>query len=106
MAPNQKSPIKTQVVTPLPILARFVQQRTRQKNSLPVIESRRKERYPMYPMEHQGLKNKDLVPSVFETESVASAVLKGTRGLTLRHVKRLAGRFKLAADVFITEATR
>src|SRR5437016_2030420 len=33
-----------------------------------------------YLMKHQGLKNKDLVPSVFETESVASAVLKGTRG--------------------------
>src|SRR5436309_3428309 len=44
-------------------------------------------------MEHQALKNKDLVPSVSETESVASAVLKGTRGLTLRHVKRLADRF-------------
>ena len=56
-----------------------------------------------YLMEHQGLKNKDLVPSVFETESVASAVLKGTRGLTLRHVKRLADRFNLSADVFISE---
>ena len=57
-----------------------------------------------YLMEHQGLKNKDLVPSVFETESVVSAILKGTRGLTLRHVKRLADRFKLSADVFISEA--
>jgi antitoxin component HigA of HigAB toxin-antitoxin module len=56
-----------------------------------------------YLMEHQGLKNKDLVPSVFETESVASAVLKGSRGLTLRHVKRLAERFNLSADVFISE---
>jgi antitoxin component HigA of HigAB toxin-antitoxin module len=33
-----------------------------------------------YLMEHHGLKNRDLVPSVFETESVASETLRGNRG--------------------------
>ena len=54
-------------------------------------------------MEHQGLKQKDLVPVVFETESVASEVLKGIRGLTLKHVKRLSERFQLAPDVFMDD---
>jgi HTH-type transcriptional regulator / antitoxin HigA len=52
-------------------------------------------------MEVHGLKNKDLVPSVFESESVASAVLKGARDLTLKHIQRLASRFELSTDVFI-----
>ncbi len=56
-----------------------------------------------YLMEHQGLKQKDLVPTVFETESVASEILKGTRGLTLKHVKRLSNYFRLSADIFIDE---
>ncbi len=56
-----------------------------------------------YLMEHRELKNKDLVPCVFETESVASVTLNGSRGLTLKHVKRLANYFKLSADVFIDE---
>ena len=56
-----------------------------------------------YLMEHQNLKNKDLVPCIFETESVASETLKGTRGLTLKHVKRLSNYFKLSTDVFIDE---
>jgi HTH-type transcriptional regulator / antitoxin HigA len=56
-----------------------------------------------YLMEHQGLKQKDLVPTIFETESVASETLKGTRGLTLKHVKRLSNYFKLSADIFIDD---
>lgn len=52
-------------------------------------------------MEAQGLKQKDLVPDVFETESVASAVLNGTRDFTVKHIKRLSERFELSTDVFI-----
>src|SRR5437763_13713088 len=37
-----------------------------------------------YLMEHQGVKNKDIVPSVFESESIASGLLKGNSGLDLR----------------------
>jgi HTH-type transcriptional regulator/antitoxin HigA len=56
-----------------------------------------------YLMEHQELKQKDLVPVVFETESVASEILNGTRGLTIKHVKRLSHYFKLSADIFIDD---
>jgi antitoxin component HigA of HigAB toxin-antitoxin module len=56
-----------------------------------------------YLMEHQGLRQRDLVPDVFETESVASAILRSSRGLTVRHIKRLANRFQLSADVFIDD---
>lgn len=52
-------------------------------------------------MHVHGLKQKDLVKQVFESESVASAVLRGERDLTLKHIKRLAERFQLSADVFI-----
>lgn len=54
-----------------------------------------------YLMEHQGLKSQDLVPSVFENESVVSEVLSGSRGFTVKHIRRLADRFHLSADVFI-----
>jgi HTH-type transcriptional regulator/antitoxin HigA len=54
-----------------------------------------------YLMEHHALKQKDLVPVVFETESVASSTLRGERDLTLKHIKRLAERFNLSADAFI-----
>lgn len=54
-----------------------------------------------YLMEHNDLKNRDLVPSVFETESVASETLRGNRDLTLKHIKRLAERFNLSADTFM-----
>ncbi len=56
-----------------------------------------------YLMEVQGLKQKNLVPDVFETESVASDILNGNREFTLRHVRRLAERFHLSADVFIDQ---
>jgi HTH-type transcriptional regulator / antitoxin HigA len=77
-----------------------------------LIESYEEKRYPgiektkgievvKYLMEHHDLKNRDLVPSVFETESVASETLRGNRDLTLKHIKRLSERFHLSTDVFI-----
>lgn len=56
-------------------------------------------------LEANGLRQKDLTPDVFETESVASAVLSGKRSLTLDHVKRLCARFNLPASVFVKSAT-
>lgn len=47
------------------------------------------------------LRQKDLVPSVFESESVASEVLNKKRALTIHHVKRLCARFGLPASLFI-----
>lgn len=52
-------------------------------------------------MEVQGLKNKDLVPSIFATTSIASATLRGLRDLTKKQLIRLSDRFGLSADVFI-----
>jgi len=56
-------------------------------------------------LESNGLKQKDLTPDVFETESVASAVLSGKRKLTLQHVRRLCARFNLPASVFVGTAS-
>lgn len=74
-----------------------------EKARYPKIEKARGIDVVKHLMEVHELKNKDLVPSIFETESVASETLKGQRGLTLRHVKRLADRFDLSTDVFIDD---
>ena|SRR5688572_1283648 len=50
-----------------------------------------------------NLKQKDLVPSVFESESVASAVLNGSREMTIRHIRRAAQQFDLPSNVFMGE---
>ena len=47
-----------------------------------------------------GLKQKDLVP-IFKTESIASAIFKGQRKLTVEHIKKLADFFKVSLVVFI-----
>lgn len=74
-----------------------------EKARFPEIEKARGIDVVKHLMEVHGLKNKDLVPSIFETESVASETLKGQRGLTLKHVKRLADRFHLSTDAFIDD---
>jgi HTH-type transcriptional regulator/antitoxin HigA len=53
-----------------------------------------------YLMEANELTQADLVPE-FGTASVVSEVLSGKRRLALTHIKRLAARFGLPADVFL-----
>lgn len=50
-------------------------------------------------LEEQGLRQKDLV-DIFKTESIASAVLNGRRGLTVEHIDKLARRFDLPHMLF------
>jgi HTH-type transcriptional regulator / antitoxin HigA len=49
--------------------------------------------------DHRALKQKDLVP-IFKTESIASAVLRGQRHLTVEHIEKLAAFFHLSPAVF------
>ena len=49
--------------------------------------------------EHQ-LKQKDLI-EIFGTQSIASEVLNGKRGISITHARRLADRFNVPADLFI-----
>ena len=51
-------------------------------------------------MEANGLKQKDLVGSIFETASVVSEVLSGKRPLTVEHIRRLSKRFGVSPAVF------
>jgi HTH-type transcriptional regulator/antitoxin HigA len=51
-------------------------------------------------MAANGLKQKDLI-GVFETASVASEVLKGKRGLTTDHIRRLSKRFNISPAIFL-----
>ncbi len=51
-------------------------------------------------MAANALKQKDLI-GVFETASVASEVLKGKRGLTTDHIRRLSRRFNISPAVFL-----
>lgn len=50
-------------------------------------------------LEERGLRQKDLV-GIFATESVASEVLAGRRGLTRRHIEGLARFFKVSPAAF------
>ena len=52
-------------------------------------------------LEENNLKQKDLVPCVFATESIASAVLSSKRELTLGQIKALSKRFNISPNVFI-----
>ena len=51
-------------------------------------------------MDANGLRNKDLV-GIFATESIVSEVLNGKRAMTVEHVRKLARRFAVSADVFV-----
>ena len=58
-------------------------------------------------MDDRGLTQRDLVRAgVFATDSVASEVLSGKRGLTLEHVVKLARYFDLRADLFLPAAAQ
>ena len=50
-------------------------------------------------MELHGLKQLDLVP-IFKTKSIVSAVLNGKRQLTVEHINKLAGFFKVSHELF------
>jgi len=52
-------------------------------------------------LEHQGLTQRDLVPE-FGSESAVSMFLAGQRKLTLEQVRKLSKRFRLPADVFVS----
>lgn len=51
-------------------------------------------------MEEQGLRQRDLVQPIFKTDSIASAVLHGKRGLTVEHIDKLALYFQLPHTLF------
>ena len=50
-------------------------------------------------IEENSLKQKDLV-DVFGTPSIVSEVLKGKRGLTVEHIRKLSRRFHVSPEVF------
>ena len=52
-------------------------------------------------MEANGLKQKDLVGSVFETASIASEVLSGKREITKEHIRKLSRKFHVSPAVFL-----
>jgi HTH-type transcriptional regulator / antitoxin HigA len=52
-------------------------------------------------LEHQDLTQRDLAPE-FGSESAVSMFLAGQRKLTLEQVRKLSKRFKLPADVFVS----
>lgn len=56
-------------------------------------------------LEDRGLSQRDLARArVFATDSVASEVLAGKRGLTVMHITRLARFFDLPAELFLPGA--
>ena len=52
-------------------------------------------------MEENGLRQRDLL-DVFGTRPIVSEVVHGKRGITRRQALKLADRFKVAPDLFIT----
>lgn len=51
-------------------------------------------------MRANNLKQKDLV-DVFRTPSIVSEVMKGKRGLTTEHIRRLSRRFHVSPELFL-----
>lgn len=52
-------------------------------------------------MQQHELKQRDMVPHIFETQSIVSEVLSGKKKLTIDHIKRLADHFKIKAELFL-----
>jgi HTH-type transcriptional regulator / antitoxin HigA len=75
-----------------------------------LVEAFEAKRYPMpkvspvkmlrHLMEAQGLRQKDLL-GIFGSPSIVSEVLSGKRSLTVEHIKKLARKFHVSAEVFI-----
>src|SRR5437016_4424471 len=53
-------------------------------------------------IEDRGVSQRSLAAAVEIPVSTISEVLSGKRGFTLNHVQKLAGYFKVSADVFLT----
>lgn len=76
-----------------------------------LVERYEEEHYPIpaatpisilrFLLENQGLTQRDLVPQ-FGSESAVSMFLSGKRKLTPEQIRKLAARFRLPADVFLT----
>jgi HTH-type transcriptional regulator/antitoxin HigA len=76
-----------------------------------LVERYEREHYPIpsadpvsvvrFLIKKQGLTQRDLIPE-FGSESSVSMFLSGQRRLTVGQVKKLAARFKLPADLFLT----
>ena len=76
-----------------------------------LVERYEREHYPIpsadpvsvvrFLIEHQRLAQRDLTPQ-FGSESAVSMFLSGQRRLTVGQVKKLAARFKLPAEVFLS----
>ena len=54
----------------------------------------------VYLMERRGLKQADLLP-IFGSRRYVSDVVNGKRAISKAHAKRLAGFFRVSADLFI-----
>jgi HTH-type transcriptional regulator/antitoxin HigA len=54
----------------------------------------------VYLMERRGLKQADLLP-IFGSRGYVSDVVNGKRAISKAHAKRLAGFFRVSADLFI-----
>lgn len=52
-------------------------------------------------MQQHDLRQKDMVPHIFETQSIVSEVLSGKKQLTVEHIKRLSERFCVKAELFL-----
>ncbi|HLM00991.1 MAG TPA: hypothetical protein VK400_08030 [Pyrinomonadaceae bacterium] len=75
-----------------------------------LIEDFEQRNYPMpdippnerikYLLQEKQLRQKDLLP-IFGSEGIISEVLKGTRGITVRHAKELARFFNVPVELFI-----
>ena len=76
-----------------------------------LVERYEREHYPIpsadpvsvvrFLIEQQHLTQRDLIPQ-FGSESAVSMFLSGQRRLTVGQVKKLAARFKLPAEVFLS----
>ncbi|HEV2322876.1 MAG TPA: hypothetical protein VGS10_02890 [Terracidiphilus sp.] len=75
-----------------------------------LVERYEEENYPLpaadpvtmvrFLIDNQGLTQRDLIPQ-FGSESAVSMFLSGKRKLTAEQIRRLSGRFKLPADLFL-----
>jgi len=77
-----------------------------------LIEEYEKEHYPISPpdpieaiairMEEMNLKQKDLIEEI-GTKSIVSEILNRRRKLTVKMIRNLSNRLKIAADVLVQE---
>ena len=81
------------------LLTLLIERYEREHFPIPTADARSVVRFLL---EQQHLTQRDLIPQ-FGTESAVSMFLAGKRKLTLRQVTRLSERFRLPADVFLSQ---